>query len=178
MHTGLATVVLALLITWIPAQTRHASRMALETHEDACMGLTAAECCAQSLELAGFRATGDQIPRAAKSPVKLSCGDSSKVVPEAACRSISMARGFSAKDVSVSCAPDTLEKRCHDEPLCRACVTDLAKLEFKSGYRACYAVTYKHAASSDDASVIILHDTKASAAGGGVEIRKRRTVVQ
>jgi hypothetical protein len=177
MQTGVVTALLALLFTWIPAQTRHASRMLLETHDDACSGLTTAECCAQSLELAGFRATGDQIPKAAKTPVRLSCNDTNKVVPPAACRSISMARGFSAKDVSTSCAADTLEKRCRGDALCSSCVDDLTKLDFKAAYRACYAVTYKQEVAGDAAKVIIMH-ADANAAGGGVEIRKRRTVVQ
>jgi hypothetical protein len=178
MHPSVVPSLLAFLLTFIPAQTRHTSRMVLETHEDICTGLSNAECCTQSLELAGFRATGDQIPRAAKNPVRMSCADPEKVVPEAACRSISMARGLAAKEVSTSCAPTTLERRCHDEPLCRSCVDDLTKLEFKGAYRACYGVTSKAAATDDPAKVIILHAGSPDAANGSFEIRKRRTVVQ
>ncbi len=169
---------LALFVAFVPSQARHVSRMVMETHEDACTGLNAAECCAQTLDLAGFRATGDQLPKGAKNPVRFSCSNEAKNVPVTACRSIAMARGISASEVSALCVPETLEKRCSGDARCSACVAELEKLRFKASYRACYAVTFVSARPGDAAKVIILHAATPDAAGSGVEVRKRRTVVQ
>lgn len=172
------TLFFALFLTFIPAQTRQASRIAIETRQDACSGLTDAECCAQSLELAGFRATGDQVPRAAKTPLRLSCASPELVVPEGACRSIALARGLGAKEVGTLCAPATLEKRCDAADGCKSCMHDLEKLRFSSSHRACYAVTYTTPVAASSSTLIIVPDAKQDAANGGVLIRKRRTIVQ
>ena len=171
-------LVLALFVAFIPAQTRRASRMAIETRQDACSGLTDAECCAQSLEVACFRATGDQVPRAAKTPLRLSCADATQGVPEGACRSIALARGIPVKDIGVLCTAETLEKRCDDAAACKNCVRDLDKLHFASSYRACYPVTYTTPVPAGDATVIILQTGKQDDANGGIEIRRRRTVLR
>jgi hypothetical protein len=172
-------LVLAFLGVLIPAQAKQVSKVVMETHDDVCMGLSTAECCAQSLEIAVFKATGDQIPKAAKNPVRFSCADPSAVVPEGACRSIAMARGFGAKDVSDLCSTDKLAKRCDGSAECKSCARDLSKLQFKSPERACLAATYVAPAANDGAKVIVLHDERSDAAtSGGFEVRKRRTVVQ
>jgi hypothetical protein len=163
-------------------QAKHVSHMAVETHEDVCMGLSSAECCAQSLEVAVFRATGDQIPKAAKTPVRLSCSDPTAVVPEGACRSIAMARGFGAKDVGDLCVSATLAKRCDGANTCKTCVRELAKLKFQNPERACLAATYV-TPPADATKVIQLRDEREDAnkppvgeGGNTFEIHKRTVV--
>lgn len=154
--------------------------MALTTYEDACTGLDDAQCCAQSLEIAGFKATGDQLSKTVKRSVQMSCGGSEKVVPDGACRNIAMMRGFGAKDVSALCAEGSLQKRCKDSESCDACVRDLDRLKFKNGVRACYAVTHVPE-RADAAKVIVVQQGQATGqpnADGAIVIRKRRTVVQ
>ena len=55
-------LVVSVLLGWLlgvfPAQSHVASKMVLEHHDDACTNLSPAECCAQMLEIALFRATG------------------------------------------------------------------------------------------------------------------------
>jgi hypothetical protein len=175
---------LGFLGAFFPAQTKQssgASRMALTTYEDACTGLDDAQCCAQSLEIAGWKATGDQLPKAAKRSVLMSCGGSEKVVPDGACRNIALMRGFGAKDVSALCAAETLQKRCKDSESCDACVRDLDRLKFKNGARACYAVTHVPE-RADAAKVIVVQPSQVQPgqpnADGAIVVRKRRTVVQ
>src|SRR5688572_20343607 len=92
---GPAHIVLgALLLSFFPAQAKHvatqakAGGMSIETGE-ACAGLSAAECCGQMLELAGFRAQGDHLPRLIKTTVHLACMNEQKTVTPQVCRSIS-----------------------------------------------------------------------------------------
>ena len=73
-----------------------ASRVQIERSSDVCSALSPAECCAQMLEIAVFRATGDQVPKA-EAPVRLSCKDPDRIIPDNACRLIAMGRGFSAR---------------------------------------------------------------------------------
>jgi hypothetical protein len=185
--SGSASAILVALVPLfsallVPAQTKQPSRMALETHADVCMGLSPAECCAQSIEIALFHATGDQIPKAAKLPVRLSCADPTNVVPEGACRSIALARGFAAKDASELCAAATLTKRCNGNDDCKSCSQELAKLKFQNGERACLAATHVATATDGGSKTIVLHDDKPKPAvgegGNTFEIRKKRTVVQ
>src|SRR5688572_22057542 len=110
---ALPFVFVSLLLGAIPAQTKQVSRVVMERHDDACTGLDEAQCCTQMLEIAGFRATGDQLPKATKTPMRLSCEAPEKVFPENSCRLLALARGFAAKDASELCAPATLVKRCH-----------------------------------------------------------------
>jgi hypothetical protein len=117
-------------------------RMQIERSADVCSALSPAECCAQMLEIALFRATGDQVPRLAKTPLRLSCKDASRTIPENACRLIAMGRGFDAREAAQLCAPGGLAKRCADDTACKQCVTDLDRLEWKAPARACYALTY------------------------------------
>lgn len=143
-------MILSWLLGGLPAQAKHVSAVVLERHDDVCMGLDEAECCAQKLQIAGFRATGDQLPRATKTPVRLSCSAPAKVFPETSCRLLALARGFNAKEASALCAPGQLAKRCHDDASCKQCVNDLGKLDWKAPHRACAAVTFvePHVASS------------------------------
>jgi hypothetical protein len=173
----LGVVLAGLLSVFVPAQSKRVSRVAVEQHADACMGLTAAECCAQSIELAVFRATGDQVPKAAKTPVRLSCADPTAVVPEGACRSIAIARGFGAKQAGLLCEAATLGKRCNGSPSCKTCSQELAKLKFQNAERACLAATHVATVGDDREQVIILQDDKPATTNGDTfEIRKRRTV--
>jgi hypothetical protein len=133
---------LAWLLGLTPAQSREASLMVLEHHDDVCTALSPAECCAQMLEIALFRATGEQVPKGAKAPVRLSCADPDKTMPENACRLIAMGRGFAARDAAEMCTPGGLARRCADDASCKQCVTDLDHLDWKSPQRACYPLTY------------------------------------
>lgn len=181
---GSAAVVFALFTALIPAQSKTVSRMAMQRHEDVCMGLSTAECCAQALEIAVFRATGDQVPKAAKTPVRLSCAEPTAVVPEGACRSIAVGRGFGVKDIGELCAAPKLAKRCAADATCKSCVNDLSKLKFQGAERACVAATYVVTDAADGGmGVIVLHDEPAgaegvSAEGNRIEIRRRRAVVR
>jgi hypothetical protein len=154
---------LLFLMSWLlggmPAQTKQVSAVVMERHDDVCMGLDEAECCAQKLQIASFRATGDQLPRATKTPVRLSCSTPEKVFPETSCRLLALARGFNAKDASALCAPGQLAKRCQDDASCKQCVNDLGKLDWKAPHRACAAVTFVEppAASSGPKVVKVTH---------------------
>src|SRR5262245_18937616 len=129
----------------MPAQSREATKLArmnIQRSSDVCSALSPAECCTQMLEIAMFRATGDQLPKAAKTPVKLSCNDPAHTIPDNACRLIAMGRGFSARDAAELCSPGSLAKRCSDDETCKQCMSDLDHLEWKAPQRACYALTY------------------------------------
>lgn len=158
------------------AATRGASKVQLERSSDACANLDEAECCAQMLEIAVFKATGDQLPKKTKGPVRLSCGQPEKVFPETSCRLIAMSRGFAAKDAAELCAPATLAKRCQGDSTCKQCVADLDRLAWKSSHRACYALTYVDRPSSDGTKVVSFTRGKPSASASIV--RMRRTVLR
>jgi hypothetical protein len=171
---GVALVFFSWLFGIMPAQTRGVSRMVLERNDNACANLSPAECCAQMLEIAVFRATGDQVPKAARTPVRLSCADPSKTFAETSCRLISMSRGFSAREATEICAPASLTKRCNGDDTCRQCMSDLDKLEWKATQRACYALTYQPK-PTDGTRVVTLGDPANSS---GTSVRVRRTVVR
>jgi hypothetical protein len=178
-----ALLVLGLLFAFVPAQSRSvqaqsrgASRVVMERHSDACTGLDPAQCCAQMLEIAGFRATGDQLPKATKTPVRLSCETPARVFPETSCRMLALARGFGAKDASELCAPATLAKRCQGDDTCKQCVADLDRMAWKSSHRACYAITYVDRPSHDGVKVVSVTSGKPSA--NGAVVLRRRIVVR
>src|SRR5262249_4764014 len=107
-------VLLGWLMGVMPAQSREATRLAkveIRPNSEVCSALSPAECCAQMLEIAVFRATGDQLPKGAKTPVRLSCNDPAHTIPDNACRLIAMGRGFSANAAAELCAPASLAKR-------------------------------------------------------------------
>jgi hypothetical protein len=124
------------------AATAKRGRMEIQHSDDVCSELSDEECCAQMLEIALFRATGDQLPRKAKVPVRLSCQDPDRTIPENACRLIAMGRGLSAQDAADVCAPAGLVKRCTSDTACRQCMEDLSRLSWKGAARACHALTY------------------------------------
>jgi hypothetical protein len=174
---AVAMVLLGWLLGVMPAQSRQASRMVLERHGDACTGLSPAECCAQLLEIAVFRATGDQVPKAAKTPVRLSCADPDRTFAENSCRLIALSRGFNAREAGDICTPGSLAKRCSGDASCKQCMSDLDRLDWKAPQRACYALTYVPKASGDGTRVVTLGGSKA-AANGGATVRVRRLVVR
>lgn len=144
-HTA-AAAVLALML--VPAEAQQAARQAkqipggdfqLETGE-ACAGLSPEECCGQMLELAGFRAQGDYLPRLIKTTVQLVCQDERKIVAPQVCRSIALSRGFAPKEVDAICKPALRE--CKKDGTCRQCLADLGKLSYQGSQHACYALTY------------------------------------
>jgi hypothetical protein len=142
---GCAFAVLSALLFWSStthAQAKTRSQVEIQRSSDVCSELDEAECCAQMLEIAVFRATGDQVPRKAKGPLRLSCQDPNRTIPENACRLIAMGRGLSAQDAADLCAPAGLVKRCSGDAPCRQCMEDLSRLEWKGSARACYALTY------------------------------------
>lgn len=123
-------------------RTQHVARVEIERSADVCSALSPAECCVQMLEIALFRATGDQVPRPAKAPLRLSCLDPGRKIPENACRLLALGRGVSARDTAQLCAPEKLQKRCDGDASCKRCVDDLDRLAWKAPARACYALTY------------------------------------
>jgi hypothetical protein len=140
---GYVLAVLSALWLWTgTSQAQSKSRVEIQRSDDVCSELSEEECCAQMLAIALYRATGDQVPRKAKVPVRLSCQDPSRTIPENACRLIAMGRGLSAQDAADVCAPSGLVKRCSGDGPCRQCMEDLSRLEWKGAARACYALTY------------------------------------
>ena len=143
---GPAHIVLGLLFAFIPAQAKQiagqgkvARGMSIETGE-ACSGLTAEECCGQMLELAGFRAQGDHLPRLIKTTVQLTCNDARKTVTPQVCKSISVSRGFTPKDAAAICKPALRD--CQKDGTCRQCVSDLSRLSYQGSHHVCRALTY------------------------------------
>jgi hypothetical protein len=178
MHSG-PLLLLGLLLGFIPAQTHQASRGAskvvMERRADACENLDPAQCCAQMLEIAVFRATGDQLPRATKTPVRLSCETPEKVFPETSCRMLALARGFAAKETNELCAPATLAKRCNADDGCKQCVEDLGKLSWRSSHRACYALTYVERVSRGGVKVVSVTKGQPTTGPDATLVRMKRT---
>jgi hypothetical protein len=173
---GLCVALLPAQTGSVQAQSRGASKVVLERHQDACTNLDAAECCAQMLEIAAFKATGDQLPKATKTPVRLSCEAPAKTFPETSCRMLALARGFGAKNASELCDPATLAKRCQGDSTCKQCVADLDRMAWKSSHRACYAITYVDRPSNYGTKVVSFTRGKPNANGNVV--RMRRTVLR
>lgn len=173
-----SSVLLAWLLGVMPlAQSRdaaRASKVQIERSSDVCSALSPAECCAQMLEIAVFRATGDQMPKKAKAPVRLSCADSDRVIPDNACKLIAMGRGFSASAAAQLCAPGSLTKRCSDDATCKQCMSDLDHLEWKSAQRACYALTYVPPVETRGTRVVTLEQ---QSKGNGELVHVRRLIV-
>lgn len=145
----------ALLISFIPAQAKQATKstsaakqvvasqgFGVSTSGDACEHLSREECCGQMLEIAGFEAHGDQLPRLVKNTVRLTCMGQSNVVTPQMCRSIMMTRGFDSKESSSACKQARARNRCRKDGTCNQCVSDLAKLSYRGAHNACYAITY------------------------------------
>jgi hypothetical protein len=179
MHSGPLLLLLGLLLGFVPAQARQvshgASKVQMERHADACENLDPAQCCAQMLEIAVFRATGDQLPKATKTPVRLSCETPQKVFPETSCRMLALSRGFGAKATGELCAPATLAKRCNADDGCKQCVEDLDKLSWRSSHRACYALTYVERVSRDGVKVVSVTKGPASTGPNATLVRMKRT---
>jgi hypothetical protein len=175
MH-AVPLVMVGLLLSFFPAQTRQVSRVTMERHDNACLGLDEAQCCAQMLEIAGFRATGDQLPKATKTPVRLSCETPEKVFPETSCQLLMLGRGFDAKSARDICAPGTLAKRCQGDGTCKQCVQDLDKLSWRSSHRVCYALTYvERAVPRERSKVVTVTRGKNGNSADAQVVRVRRT---
>ena len=147
MRSLASITALALLPSFLPAQAQQAARQAKQVsggfsieRGEACSGLSPQECCGQMLELAGFRAQGDYLPRLIQTTVRLACEDERRVVTPQVCRSISTSRGFAPKEVDAICKPALRE--CRKNGTCRQCVSDLGKLSYQGSHHACQAVTY------------------------------------
>jgi hypothetical protein len=179
MSNLLNLVFASLLLSLFPAQVKQASTrqakavsgMSMETGE-ACDGLSKAECCGQMLELAGFRAQGDYLPRTVKTTVQLACAIERRVVTPQVCRSISLSRGFPLKDADAICKPARGE--CQKDGTCRQCVDDLERLAYRGSHHVCRALTYIPDAARP--RVVVIRDEGASAdSDTRFEITRRRT---
>jgi hypothetical protein len=180
--TGPVHIVLgALLLAFFPAQAKQvatqakaAGGMSIETGE-ACSGLSAAECCGQMLELAGFRAQGDHLPRLIKTTVHLACMNEQRTVTRQVCRSISVSRGFSPKDADAICKP--ARRECQKDGTCRQCVSDLAKLDYQGSHHVCHALTY--VPERPRQRVVVIRNRGAAAdSDTRFEVTRRRTTVR
>jgi hypothetical protein len=173
---SLAHIILGpLLLSFFPAQVKQvASGMSIETG-DACSGLSAAECCGQMLELAGFRAQGDHLPRLIKTTVHLACTDERKTVTSQVCKSIAVSRGFSPKDADAICKP--AQRDCQKDGTCRQCVSDLAKLEYRGSHHVCRALTYVPERAAPRV-VVIRNEVPAGDSDTHFEVTRRRTTVR
>ncbi len=172
----------SLLLSLFPAQVKQASTrqakaisgMSMQTGE-ACDGLSQAECCGQMLELAGFRAQGDYLPRTVKTTVQLACASEPRVVTPQVCRSISLSRGFPVKDADAICKPARGE--CQKDGTCRKCVDDLERLAYRGSHHVCRALPYVPDAAR--ARVVVIRDEGAGAdSDTRFEITRRRTSVR
>lgn len=163
----------------VPAQAQQAARQAkqassgfsLETGET-CSGLSPEECCGQMLELAGFRAQGDYLPRTIKLTVRLACEGPNRVVTPQVCRSIATSRGFAPKEVDAICKPALRE--CKKDGTCRQCLADLGKLSYQGSQHACYALTYVPDRSRS--RVVVLHPAGQPDSDTRFEITRRRSM--
>lgn len=145
----------ALLLALVPAQARDATRFAVETSANVCLGLTEAECCAQRLDYAGYSALGERLPARAQKTLELSCGQESRVMTPGACRTIVSARGFRAPEVDESCQPTTILRSCSKDGSCRTCMSDLSRLSYRQTQNACHAVTYAPPVAGKRSTVVI-----------------------
>jgi hypothetical protein len=172
------------LLGLVPAQAKHVSAthakaasggMTIETGE-ACAGLTAEECCGQMLELAGFRAQGDYLPRTIKTFVQLTCMNDSKRVTPQVCKSIAVSRGFAPKDAEAICKP--AQRDCQKDGTCRQCVKDLVKLDYQASHHVCHALTY--IPDRTRTRVVVIRDGAAPEGGDGTrfEVTRQRTHVR
>jgi hypothetical protein len=181
--SNLVNVILgSLVFSLLPAQVKQTSHhqakaisgMNLQTGE-ACEGLSPAECCGQMLELAGFRAQGDYLPRTVKTTVQLACASQPRVVTQQVCRSISLSRGFPVKDADAICKPARGE--CQKDGTCRQCVDDLERLDYRGSHHVCRALTYVPDAAR--ARVVVIRDSGAGAdSDTRFEVTRRRTTVR
>jgi len=137
LHVALGALVLSI---GSPDPRPVQSAVSVETRE-ACSGLDAAECCGQMLELAGFRAQGDHLPRLIRGSIRLACGEPSHEVAPQVCRSLLMTRGFDAAEADRACGP--AKSACAGNATCQQCMRDLRKLDYEGAYHACHAVTYR-----------------------------------
>jgi hypothetical protein len=172
----------ALLLGLIPAQTKHmatqakaAGGMSIETGE-VCSGLSAAECCGQMLELAGFRAQGDHLPRLIKTTVHLACMNEQKKVTPQVCRSIAVSRGFAPKEADAICKP--AQRACQKHRPCRQCVSDLTELEYRGSHHVCRALTYMPEPARRRVVVIRNGAAEEGNSDTRFEITRRRTTVR
>ena len=140
---------------------------------EACSGLSPQECCGQMLELAGFRAQGDYLPRLIQTTVRLAFEDERRVVTPQVCRSIATTRGFVPKEVDAICKP--AQRECHKNGTCRQCVADLGRLSYQGSHHACQAVTYMPDRSP---RVVVLRSGSAGEADSDTrfQITRRRTL--
>ena len=172
MHPA-PTLVLALFMSLIPAQVRQT--VAVQSGMDPCTGLSAAECCAQKLKVAGFNKNVEELPERAQLTVTLSCDSEDKTMPAAACRSIAMSRGFSSQESNKVCVASKIRKACAKDRDCRKCSAELKKLSYKNTQHACFAVTYQPEQRRKGVVVLRLGSDKPA---NGIEVLKRRTRIQ
>jgi hypothetical protein len=178
MPGQLHIVFAGLLLSLVPAQAKQAvssqakatSSMSIQTGE-ACSGLSREECCGQMLELAGFRAQGDYLSGTVKTTVQLTCASQPKVVTPQVCKSISLARGFGAKDAEAICGPARSD--CQKDGTCRKCVTDLERLDYRGSHHVCRALTYVPSATRP--KVVVIRSGEADS-DTRFEITRRRIV--
>ena len=166
---------LGLLLSFVPAQTKRGVGLSIERGSDHCAGLSAEECCAQTLKLASFRAVGEHLPKKAQTSVRLSCNANKRVVPKGACRTIAVSRGFSARDLGTICGPTAkLERKCRADGECRRCSSELRRLSYRKGHNACYPVTFVPEASSKSKVVVIRNGSGGADGDTRFEVRRRR----
>ncbi len=151
LHVALGALMLSLMS--VPSAGKSDPAAFSLTTGEVCTGLTDEECCAQMLDVAGFRAQGDQLPRLVRGSIKLACNQSGRSATQHTCRSILTTRGLRAEDADNACAPKLLSSRCEEDSDCDRCRSDLRKLDYSGGENACYAVTYKPQAKSGTLSV-------------------------
>lgn len=123
----------------VPRVHTPAAEFELEEGER-CQGLSPQECCEQQLQFAGFRASGDHVPRLVQNLVRLACADEHRVMAPQACRSIAVLRGFRGADLDAICRP--AQKACGDGKLCSECTSELRKLGYKGAHHVCRPITY------------------------------------
>jgi hypothetical protein len=126
----------------VPAQSRTASRVSVESYE-ACSGLSTEQCCGQMVGYTSFRATGQQLSKRAAMAIELSCRDKARLANKSSCKNVAFARGLEAKVVKRLCETSEVKRQCKADEFCSQCSTELSKLSYTEPQWICYAATYQ-----------------------------------
>jgi hypothetical protein len=148
-----------ILLALVPARAQQSNRITVEQQE-ACTGLSNVECCEWTLRTAGFKSTGDHLPRLTIRAVQLSCTEPKKLANPAICRGIAFSRRFSASEVKALCDSGSIKKRCRENEACTRCVSELTRLGYGDSRWACMAVTYRRSGTPNGPVVVDLSDGK------------------
>ena len=158
------------------AQVRVASRMIME-ERGACSGLSAAQCCEQTIVYGSFRATGDQPSRRATLAIRVSCQNKARLANSASCKNVAFARGLPAKVIGRLCERGDLRQKCKKNEFCKDCNEALIGLGYKKPFWICYAATVDDESSKPSRGPIVVElpaeSNEPRSDGNAILIKKR-----